>query len=185
MPTQPPTQPTPDHADGQTTASTWNRQLYGGTRTRSARARSAHLAAEQAAARSERAVAVEQERLRTARELQDVIAHHLTAILALTQGAQALRTDTATAADTDTDTDARTAAVAAALEHIGTLGREALGDTRDILTRLHATDNTSQTDPVALLIQLRHLTPHPTTDPAHPAGSAPPPPATHPARTTT
>lgn len=149
-----PTQLTSDGAHDRISELTSNGLPFGRTRTKRSRARLAQLVAERDAARAERAVAVEQERLRAAREMHDVIAHRLAAILALTQGAQFVRG--ASGAETEQ--------VAAALESISTLGRDALGETREFLAGLRFAGNASQTDPVDLLVRLRQISPRPSGD---------------------
>ncbi|WP_236558885.1 histidine kinase, partial [Arthrobacter sp. 9V] len=111
--------------------------------------RRAQLLAERDAARAEHAVAIEQERLRAAREMHDVIAHRLAAILALAEGAQFARAASSSA----------TEQVAAALESIGALGRDALSETRGFLSGLRTAGNVSPTNPDELLLRLREISP--------------------------
>ncbi|MBT1597183.1 hypothetical protein KK108_09365 [Curtobacterium flaccumfaciens pv. flaccumfaciens] len=121
----------------------------GRTRALRSSARRAQLLAERDAARAEHAVAIEQERLRAAREMHDVIAHRLAAILALAEGAQFARAASSSA----------TEQVAAALESIGTLSRDALIETRGILSGLRTAGNVSPTNPGELLLRLRAISP--------------------------
>jgi signal transduction histidine kinase len=103
--------------------------------------REAQLLAERDAARADRAVAVEQERVRIAREMHDIVAHSLAVVIAQADGARyALRSSPETAD--------------AALSTISTTARRALGDVRDMLGALRHEQGTKPTPDVNDLEQL-------------------------------
>ncbi|PZF61000.1 sensor histidine kinase [Curtobacterium sp. MCBD17_034] len=83
----------------------------------------AQLLAERDAARSDRAVAVEQERVRIAREMHDIVAHSLAVVIAQADGARYAMRSSPESAD-------------AALATIGATARRALGDVRELLGAL-------------------------------------------------
>lgn len=145
MRTEPLSHPTPSEECGQARTGL----AVGRTRAARSSTRRAQLLAERDAARAEHAVAIEQERLRAAREMHDVIAHRLAAILALAEGAQFARAASSSA----------TEQVAAALESIGALGRDALSETRGFLSGLRTAGNVSPTNPDELLLRLREISP--------------------------
>lgn len=91
---------------------------------RSARmSREAQLLAERDAARADRAVAVEQERVRIARDMHDIVAHSLAVVIAQSDGARyALKADPSVADQ--------------ALTTISSTARRALGDVRELLGAL-------------------------------------------------
>ncbi|OII12945.1 hypothetical protein BIU97_03175 [Curtobacterium sp. MCBA15_009] len=97
--------------------------------------REAQLLAERDAARADRAVAVEQERVRIARDMHDIVAHSLAVVIAQADGARyALKADPAVA-----DT---------ALGTISTTARRALGDVRELLGALRHEQGTAPTPEV-------------------------------------
>lgn len=116
---------------------------------RSARmSREAQLLAERDAARADRAVAIEQERVRIARDMHDIVAHSLAVVIAQADGARyALRADPAIADE--------------ALGTIGTTARRALGDVRELLGALRHEQGTAPTpdvDDIELLVaQMRDV----------------------------
>ncbi|WIB27678.1 histidine kinase [Curtobacterium sp. MCSS17_015] len=109
---------------------------------RSARmSREAQLLAERDAARADRAVAIEQERVRIARDMHDIVAHSLAVVIAQADGARyALRADPAVADE--------------ALGTIGSTARRALGDVRELLGALRHEQGTAPTPDVDDIEQL-------------------------------
>lgn len=103
---------------------------------RSARmSREAQLLAERDAARADRNVAIEQERVRIARDMHDIVAHSLAVVIAQADGARyALRADPAVADE--------------ALDAIGATARRALGDVRELLGALRHEQGTAPTPDV-------------------------------------
>ena len=103
---------------------------------RSARmSREAQLLAERDAARADRNVAIEQERVRIARDMHDIVAHSLAVVIAQADGARyALRADPAVADE--------------ALDTIGATARRALGDVRELLGALRHEQGTAPTPDV-------------------------------------
>ncbi|WNY34189.1 histidine kinase [Curtobacterium flaccumfaciens] len=94
--------------------------------------REAQLLAERDAARADRAVAVEQERVRIARDMHDIVAHSLAVVIAQSDGARyALKADPAVADQ--------------ALSTISTTARRALGDVRELLGALRHEQGTAPT----------------------------------------
>ncbi len=114
-----------------------------GALVRTARRAREHRGAQR---RAEADAALEQERLRIARDMHDVVAHSLAVVIAQADGARY-----AAAADP--------AATAAALETISTTARTALADVRTLLTRLRRSDadgpQPALADLDALFVQLR------------------------------
>ncbi len=101
----------------------WLAGIIGRTRRSASMSREAQLLAERDAARADRAVAVEQERVRIARDMHDIVAHSLAVVIAQADGARyALRADPAIADE--------------ALGTISTTARRALGDVRELLGAL-------------------------------------------------
>jgi signal transduction histidine kinase len=101
----------------------WLAGLAVRTRSVAKMSREAQLLAERDAARADRAVAVEQERVRIAREMHDIVAHSLAVVIAQADGARyALRAAPDTADE--------------ALGTISTTARRALGDVRELLGAL-------------------------------------------------
>jgi signal transduction histidine kinase len=97
--------------------------------------REAQLLAQRDAARADRAVAVEQERVRIAREMHDIVAHSLAVVIAQADGARyALRASPETADQ--------------ALTTIAGTARRALGDVRDLLGTLRHEQGTAPTPDV-------------------------------------
>jgi signal transduction histidine kinase len=94
--------------------------------------REAQLLAERDAARADRNVAIEQERVRIARDMHDIVAHSLAVVIAQADGARyALRADPAVADE--------------ALDTIGATARRALGDVRELLGALRHEQGTAPT----------------------------------------
>ncbi|MFZ7087817.1 sensor histidine kinase [Curtobacterium sp. RRHDQ10] len=120
----------------------WLAGLVVRTRGAARMSREAQLLAERDAARSDRAVAVEQERVRIARDMHDIVAHSLAVVIAQADGARyALR-----ASPQNAD---------AALTTIGTTARRALSDVRDLLSALRHEQGTAPTpdiDDIELLV---------------------------------
>jgi signal transduction histidine kinase len=101
----------------------WLAGIIGRTRRSASMSREAQLLAERDAARADRAVAVEQERVRIARDMHDIVAHSLAVVIAQADGARyALKADPAIADE--------------ALGTISTTARRALGDVRELLGAL-------------------------------------------------
>ncbi len=97
--------------------------------------REAQLVAERDAARADRAVAVEQERVRIARDMHDIVAHSLAVVIAQADGARyALKADPAIADE--------------ALGTISSTARSALGDVRELLGALRHEQGTAPTPEV-------------------------------------
>lgn len=90
-------------------------------------------AAESERRRREAAEAVVEERVRLARELHDVVTHHVTAIVVQADAAQVVLRSATPAAD-----DAAGGRVGATFEAISGTGREALAELRQLLGLLHA-----------------------------------------------
>ena len=101
----------------------WLAGLVIRTRRSASMSREAQLLAERDAARADRAVAVEQERVRIARDMHDIVAHSLAVVIAQSDGARyALKADPAVADQ--------------ALDTISATARRALGDVRELLGAL-------------------------------------------------
>lgn len=101
----------------------WLAGLVRRTRRLASMSREAQLLAERDAARADRAVAVEQERVRIARDMHDIVAHSLAVVIAQADGARyALKADPAIADQ--------------ALSTISGTARRALGDVRELLGAL-------------------------------------------------
>ncbi|MGN8050143.1 sensor histidine kinase [Curtobacterium sp. 22159] len=101
----------------------WLAGLVLRTRRSASMSREAQLLAERDAARADRAVAVEQERVRIARDMHDIVAHSLAVVIAQADGARyALKADPAIADE--------------ALGTISSTARRALGDVRELLGAL-------------------------------------------------
>jgi signal transduction histidine kinase len=97
--------------------------------------REAQLLAQRDAARADRAVAVEQERVRIARDMHDIVAHSLAVVIAQADGARyALKADPAVADQ--------------ALGTISSTARRALGDVRELLGALRHEQGTTPTPDV-------------------------------------
>jgi signal transduction histidine kinase len=97
--------------------------------------REAQLLAERDAARADRAVAVEQERVSIARDMHDIVAHSLAVVIAQADGARyALKADPAVADQ--------------ALGTISSTARRALGDVRELLGALRHEQGTTPTPDV-------------------------------------
>jgi len=102
------------------------------TRRSASMSREAQLLAERDAARADRAVAVEQERVRIARDMHDIVAHSLAVVIAQSDGARyALKADPAVADQ--------------ALSTISATARRALGDVRELLGALRHEQGTAPT----------------------------------------
>ncbi|WP_420364403.1 histidine kinase [Curtobacterium sp. L3-7] len=105
------------------------------TRRAARMSREALLLAERDAARADRAVAVEQERVRIARDMHDIVAHSLAVVIAQADGARyALKADPAVADQ--------------ALSTISGTARRALGDVRELLGALRHEQGTAPTPDV-------------------------------------
>lgn len=110
----------------------WLAGLVLRTRRSASMSREAQLLAERDAARADRAVAVEQERVRIARDMHDIVAHSLAVVIAQADGARyALKADPAVADQ--------------ALGTISTTARRALGDVRELLGALRHEQGTVPT----------------------------------------
>jgi len=97
--------------------------------------REAQLLAQRDAARADRAVAVEQERVSIARDMHDIVAHSLAVVIAQADGARyALKADPAVADQ--------------ALGTISSTARRALGDVRELLGALRHEQGTTPTPAV-------------------------------------
>lgn len=110
----------------------WLAGLVVRTRRSASMSREAQLLAERDAARADRAVAVEQERVRIARDMHDIVAHSLAVVIAQSDGARyALKADPAVADQ--------------ALSTISATARRALGDVRELLGALRHEQGTAPT----------------------------------------
>lgn len=110
----------------------WLAGLVARTRQTARMSREAQLLAERDAARADRAVAVEQERVRIARDMHDIVAHSLAVVIAQADGARyALKADPAIADQ--------------ALGTISGTARRALGDVRELLGALRHEQGTTPT----------------------------------------
>ncbi|WP_439691296.1 sensor histidine kinase [Curtobacterium sp. SP.BCo] len=110
----------------------WLGGLVRRVRRSASMSREAQLVAERDAARADRAVAVEQERVRIARDMHDIVAHSLAVVIAQADGARyALKADPAIADE--------------ALGTISTTARRALGDVRELLGALRHEQGTAPT----------------------------------------
>jgi len=113
----------------------WLAGLVVRTRRSENLSREAQLVAERDAARADRAVAVEQERVRIARDMHDIVAHSLAVVIAQADGARyALKADPAIADQ--------------ALGTISSTARSALGDVRELLGALRHEQGTAPTPEV-------------------------------------
>ncbi|WP_259346137.1 sensor histidine kinase [Curtobacterium sp. ME26] len=113
----------------------WLAGLVVRTRRSASLSREAQLVAERDAARADRAVAVEQERVRIARDMHDIVAHSLAVVIAQADGARyALKADPAIADQ--------------ALGTISSTARAALGDVRELLGALRHEQGTTPTPEV-------------------------------------
>ncbi|OIH96323.1 hypothetical protein BIU90_00555 [Curtobacterium sp. MCBA15_001] len=113
----------------------WLGGLVARTRQTARMSREAQLLAERDAARADRAVAVEQERVRIARDMHDIVAHSLAVVIAQADGARyALKADPAIADQ--------------ALGTISGTARRALGDVRELLGALRHEQGTTPTPDV-------------------------------------
>ncbi|KQO65034.1 sensor histidine kinase [Curtobacterium sp. Leaf261] len=119
----------------------WLAGLVVRTRGVARRSREAQLLAERDAARSDRAVAVEQERVRIARDMHDIVAHSLAVVIAQADGARYALRASPESADT-------------ALTTIGTTARRALSDVRDLLSALRHEQGTAPTPDIDRLEML-------------------------------
>lgn len=111
------------------------------TRGAARMSREAQLLAQRDAARSDRAVAVEQERVRIARDMHDIVAHSLAVVIAQADGARYALRSSPESADT-------------ALTTIGTTARRALADVRDLLSALRHEQGTAPTPDIDDIEQL-------------------------------
>ncbi|MFJ3383233.1 MULTISPECIES: histidine kinase [unclassified Curtobacterium] len=119
----------------------WLAGLVVRTRRAASMSREAQLLAERDAARADRAVAVEQERVRIARDMHDIVAHSLAVVIAQADGARyALRADPAVADQ--------------ALGTISSTARRALGDVRELLGALRHEQGTAPTPDIDDIEQL-------------------------------
>ena len=119
----------------------WLAGLVRRTRRLASVSREAQLLAERDAARADRAVAVEQERVRIARDMHDIVAHSLAVVIAQADGARyALKADPAIADQ--------------ALTTISGTARRALGDVRELLGALRHEQGTAPTPDVDDIEQL-------------------------------
>ncbi|MCJ1712606.1 sensor histidine kinase [Curtobacterium sp. VKM Ac-2922] len=113
----------------------WLAGIVARTRQTARMSREAQLLAERDAARADRAVAVEQERVRIARDMHDIVAHSLAVVIAQADGARyALKADPAIADQ--------------ALDTISGTARRALGDVRELLGALRHEQGTTPTPDV-------------------------------------
>ncbi|WP_222122034.1 sensor histidine kinase [Curtobacterium sp. 9128] len=113
----------------------WLSGVVARTRQTARMSREAQLLAERDAARADQAVAVEQERVRIARDMHDIVAHSLAVVIAQADGARyALRADPAIADQ--------------ALGTISGTARRALGDVRELLGALRHEQGTTPTPDV-------------------------------------
>ncbi|WP_233422459.1 sensor histidine kinase [Curtobacterium oceanosedimentum] len=114
----------------------WLAGLVRRARRSASMSREAQLVAERDAARADRAVAVEQERVRIARDMHDIVAHSLAVVIAQADGARyAAKTDPGVADQ--------------ALATISTTARSALGDVRELLGALRHEQGTVPTPEAA------------------------------------
>ncbi len=119
----------------------WLAGLVRRARQAASMSREALLLAERDAARADRAVAVEQERVRIARDMHDIVAHSLAVVIAQADGARyALKADPAIADQ--------------ALSTISSTARSALGDVRELLGALRHEQGTAPTPAIDDLDQL-------------------------------
>ncbi|MCY1695018.1 sensor histidine kinase [Curtobacterium sp. SL109] len=110
----------------------WLGGVVARTRQTARMSREAQLLAERDAARADRAVAVEQERVSIARDMHDIVAHSLAVVIAQADGARyALKADPAVADQ--------------ALGTISSTARRALGDVRELLGALRHEQGTTPT----------------------------------------
>ncbi|WP_323749793.1 sensor histidine kinase [Curtobacterium sp. VKM Ac-1376] len=126
----------------------WLAGLVVRTRRSASMSREAQLLAERDAARADRAVAVEQERVRIARDMHDIVAHSLAVVIAQSDGARyALKADPAVADQ--------------ALTTISATARRALGDVRELLGALRHEQGTAPTPDIddidRLIDEMRRL----------------------------
>ncbi|MBT1675638.1 sensor histidine kinase [Curtobacterium aurantiacum] len=126
----------------------WLAGLVVRTRRSASMSREAQLLAERDAARADRAVAVEQERVRIARDMHDIVAHSLAVVIAQSDGARyALKADPAVADQ--------------ALSTISATARRALGDVRELLGALRHEQGTVPTPEIddidRLIDEMRQL----------------------------
>lgn len=126
----------------------WLAGLVVRTRRAASMSREAQLLAERDAARADRAVAVEQERVRIARDMHDIVAHSLAVVIAQSDGARyALKADPAVADQ--------------ALSTISATARRALGDVRELLGALRHEQGTVPTPEIddidRLIAEMRQL----------------------------
>lgn len=121
----------------------WLGGVVARTRQTARMSREAQLLAERDAARADRAVAVEQERVRIARDMHDIVAHSLAVVIAQADGARyALKADPAIADQ--------------ALGTISGTARRALGDVRELLGALRHEQGTTPTPDVDDIERLVH-----------------------------
>lgn len=114
----------------------WLAGLVRRARRSASLSREAQLVAERDAARADRAVAVEQERVRIARDMHDIVAHSLAVVIAQADGARyAAKSDPAVAEQ--------------ALATISATARSALGDVRELLGALRHEQGTAPTPEAA------------------------------------
>lgn len=114
----------------------WLAGLVRRARRSASMSREAQLVAERDAARADRAVAVEQERVRIARDMHDIVAHSLAVVIAQADGARyAAKADPAIADQ--------------ALATISSTARSALGDVRELLGALRHEQGTVPTPEAA------------------------------------
>ncbi|WP_258375171.1 sensor histidine kinase [Curtobacterium sp. MCSS17_008] len=119
----------------------WLAGLVRRARRSASMSREAQLVAERDAARADRAVAVEQERVRIARDMHDIVAHSLAVVIAQADGARyAAKADPAVADQ--------------ALATISSTARSALGDVRELLGALRHEQGTAPTPEAADLEEL-------------------------------
>lgn len=119
----------------------WLAGLVRRARRSASLSREAQLVAERDAARADRAVAVEQERVRIARDMHDIVAHSLAVVIAQADGARyAAKADPAVADQ--------------ALATISSTARSALGDVRELLGALRHEQGTTPTPEAADLEEL-------------------------------
>jgi len=113
----------------------WLGGVVARTRQTARMSREAQLLAERDAARADRAVAVEQERVSIARDMHDIVAHSLAVVIAQADGARyASKADPAVADQ--------------ALGTISSTARRALGDVRELLGALRHEQGTTPTPDV-------------------------------------
>ncbi len=119
----------------------WLAGLVARSRTAARTSSRARLIAERDAARADRAVAVEQERVRIAREMHDIVAHSLAVVIAQADGARYALRDSPSAAED-------------ALTTIGATSRRALGDVREMLGALRHEEGSAPTHDASDLARL-------------------------------